>query len=98
MDPLCKNRIFKDVPEYDKIEEDPYMKQKFASVFTGMGGRYTRMRILCTLTEHPVNTQELANMLELEYKTIKYNIGVLEKNEFVVRAGDGYGDIFFQQS
>ena len=32
MDPLCKNRIFKDVPEYDKIEEDPYMKQKFACV------------------------------------------------------------------
>ena len=94
MDPLCRNRIFKDVPKYEEIKEDPYVKQKFASVFTGMGGRYTRMRILCTLTEHPANTQELANILELDYKTIKHNIGVLEKNEFIVRTGDGYGDIF----
>ena len=94
MDQLCRNRIFKDVPKYEEIKEDPYVKQKFASVFTGMGGRYTRMRILCTLTEYPVNTQELSRMLDLDYKTIKHNIGVLEKNEFVVRTGEGYGDIF----
>ena len=94
MDPLCRNRIFKDVPEYDEIKEDPYVKQKFAAVFTGMSGRYTRMRILCTLTEFPANTQQLANMLKLDYKTVKHNIEVLEKNEFIVRTGDGYGDIF----
>ena len=94
MDPLCRNRIFKDVPKYEEIDEDPYVKQKFASVFTGMRGRYTRMRILCALTEHPSNTNELANMLGLDYKTIKHNIGVLEKNEFIARTGEGYGDIF----
>lgn len=94
MDPLCRNRIFKDVPEYHEIKENPYAKQKFASVFTGMGGRYTRMRILCTLTECPANTQQLANLLDLDYKTIKHNIGVLEKNGFIARTGEGYGDIF----
>ena len=94
MDPLCRSRIFKDVPEYDQIKEDPYVRQKFVSVFTGMGGRWTRMRILCALTEFPANTQQLADMLKLDYKTVKHNIGVLEKNEFIVRTGDGYGDIF----
>ena len=94
MDSLCKSRIFKDVPEYNQIKEDPYVKQKFASVFTGMSGRWTRMRILCALTEFPANTQQLADMLKLDYKTVKHNIGVLEKNEFISRTGEGYGDVF----
>ena len=94
MDPLCRSRIFKDVPEYDEIKEDRYIKEKFASVFTGMSGRWTRMRILCAITEFPANTQQLADMLKLDYKTIKHNIEVLEKNGFISRTGEGYGDIF----
>ena len=92
---LCRNKIFKDVPELDHIKENKHMKELFTSVFTGMGGRYTRLRIICTITEIPMNTLELSKKLELDYKTIKHNIGVLEKNNLIVRQGDGYGDMFF---
>jgi len=50
-DSLCKNKIFKDVPNYEDIKVDKHMNELFSSVFTGMGGRYTRLRIICAITE-----------------------------------------------
>ena len=94
-DSLCKNKIFREVADYDEIKVDPHMNEIFTSVFTGMSGRYTRLRIICSITEIPMNTLELSKKLELDYKTIKHNIGVLEKNNLIVRQGEGYGDMFF---
>ena len=94
-DSLCKNKIFRDVADYDEIKVDPHMNELFTSVFTGMSGRYTRLRIICSITEIPMNTLELSKKLELDYKTIKHNIGVLEKNNLIIRQGVGYGDMFF---
>jgi len=36
-DSLCKNKIFKDVPNYEDIKVDKHMNELFSSVFTGMG-------------------------------------------------------------
>jgi len=94
-DSLCKNKIFREVADYDEIKVDPHMNELFTSVFTGMSGRYTRLRIICSITEIPMNTLELSKKLELDYKTIKHNIGVLEKNNLIIRQGAGYGDVFF---
>jgi predicted transcriptional regulator len=94
-DSLCKNKIFRGVADYDEIKVDPHMNELFTSVFTGMSGRYTRLRIICSITEIPMNTLELSKKLELDYKTIKHNIGVLEKNNLIIRQGAGYGDMFF---
>ena len=94
-DALCRNKIFKDVPNYDDIKEDPYMRKLFSTVFTGMSGRYTRMRIICAITEEPMNALGLSKKLELDYKTIQHNIKVLESNTLIVREGEGYGDLFF---
>ena len=94
-DSLCKSKIFKDVPNLEDIPADKHMNELFSSVFTGMGGRYTRMRILCAITEVPMNTLELSKKLDVDYKTIKHNINVLEKNNLIVREGEGYGDMFF---
>jgi len=71
------------------------MKDLFSSVFTGMNGRYTRMRIICAVTEEPMNALELSQKLDLDYKTIKHNIKVLESNNLIEREGEGYGDLFF---
>ncbi len=94
-DSLCKNKIFKDLPNFEDIKVDKHMKELFSSVFTGMGGRYTRLRIICAITENPLNKLELSKKLNLDYKTIKHNIEVLEKNSLIVREGTGYGDMFF---
>ncbi len=94
-DSLCKSKIFKDVPNLEEVKPDKHMVDVFSSVFTGMGGRYTRLRILCAITEDPMNTMELSKKLEMDYKTIKHSIEVLEKNDLIVREGEGYGDMFF---
>ena len=94
-DSLCKNKIFKDVPNYEDIKVDKHMYEFFSSIFTGMGGRYTRLRIICAITEDPINTLGLSKKLNLDYKTIKHNIKILEKNNLIVREGTGYGDMFF---
>ena len=91
---LCRNKIFKDVPNLEDIKADPHMKKLFSSVFTGMSGRYTGMRIICAITEEPMNTLEISKKLELDYKTIQHNIKVLESNSFIVREGEGYGYLF----
>lgn len=94
-DSLCKNLIFKDVPNYEDIKVDKHMKKLFSSVFTGMGGRYTRLRIICAITEESINILKLSKKLNLDYKTVQHNIEVMEKNNFIVREGTGYGDMFF---
>lgn len=93
-DSLCKNKIFKDLPNYEDIKVDKHMEEVFSSVFTGMSGRYTRLRIICAITENPINTREISKRLNLDYKTVQHSINVLEKNNFIVREGEGYGDIF----
>jgi len=94
-DSLCRNKIFKDVPNYEDIKIDRDMSKRFSSVFTGMSGRYTRLRIICAITENPMNSMEISKQLDLDYKTVKHNIEVLEKNNFIIRKGEGYGDVFF---
>jgi len=94
-DSLCRNKIFKDVANYEDIKVDKFMQELFSSVFTGMGGRYTRLRIICAITENPINAQELSKKLSLDYKTIIHSIDVLEKNNLIIREGAGYGDVFF---
>ncbi len=94
-DSLCRNKIFKDIPDLEEIKVDKHMNDVFSSVFTGMGGRYTRLRIICAITEEPMNTLELSKKLDLDYKTIKHSIKVLETNSLIVREGEGYGDTFF---
>ena len=94
-DSLCKNKIFKDVPNYENIKVDKHMSKLFSSVFTGMGGRYTRLRIICAITEDPLNILEISKKLGMDYKTVQHSINVLEKNNLIVRKGEGYGDMFF---
>jgi hypothetical protein len=94
-DLLCKNAIFKDVANYEDIKVDKHMDKIFSSVFTGMSGRYTRLRIICAITGDPMNSMQLSKQLKLDYKTIQHNIQVLEKNNLIIRKGEGYGDMFF---
>ena len=91
---LCRNKIFKDIPNLENIKIDKYMNNVFSSVFTGMGGRYTRLRIICAITENPMNILEISKKLELDYKTVKHSIKILEENSLITREGEGYGDTF----
>jgi len=53
------------------------------------------MRLISTIRKTPLNANQLAKELGLDYKAIQHHIGVLEKNNLITRVGDKYGVIFF---
>jgi predicted transcriptional regulator len=58
-------------------------------------GGYNRGRILVELFSKPQNANELSKHLEIEYKTIRYHLKVLEENGIITSVGGGYGKTYF---
>ncbi|KKK59087.1 hypothetical protein LCGC14_3037920, partial [marine sediment metagenome] len=47
------------------------------------------------LKEKPLNANQLAKELSLDYKAIRHHIKVLEKNNMITKAGEKYGVTYF---
>ena len=58
-------------------------------------GGFNRGRILNELLKKPQNANELSNNLNLEYKTVRYHLKVLEENKLITSVGGGYGKTYF---
>ena len=54
-----------------------------------------RLRIISKLKENPLNTNQLANQLGLDYKAIQHHIKVLEKNNMIAKVGEKYAVAYF---
>ena len=64
-------------------------------VFAGSKGGLNRARIIKTLEKRPLNANQLASILKLDYKTVTHHLKVLDKNELVHIEGNGYGNMYF---
>ncbi|NIP62865.1 MAG: winged helix-turn-helix transcriptional regulator [Nitrosopumilaceae archaeon] len=89
--------MLRQLVEEQEIEKrkDPYLTKLFSEIFTGMQGRYSRLKIILTIADSPLNTRQLSKRLGYDYKSIQRNLEILEKNHLVERIGGGYGDMFF---
>lgn len=58
-------------------------------------GGFNRGRILAELFQKPQNANELSKNLDIEYKTIRYHLKVLEDNGILTSVGGGYGKTYF---
>ena len=74
---------------------DPYSKRLFWFVFMGSKGGLNRIRLISAIRKNPLNANQLAKELGLDYKAIQHHVGVLEKNNLITRVGDKYGANFF---
>lgn len=63
-------------------------------VFTGTRGGPNRVRLLQAVDERPRNANQLADDLDLDYKTVRHHLDVLQENNVVRSSGDGYGDVY----
>ena len=63
-------------------------------VFASTRGGPTRAEIVRELQDRPRNANELAEVLEYDYTTIRHHLDVLQKNNVVKSTGDGYGDVY----
>ncbi|MGQ0772311.1 MAG: ArsR/SmtB family transcription factor [Nitrososphaerota archaeon] len=63
-------------------------------VFTATRGGYTRLQMINLLSERPMNTNQLASDMELDYKAVQHHLEVLAKNNLVTKLGEKYGATF----
>ena len=51
--------------------------------------------ILKSLIERPYNANQLAESMNMDYKTIRHHLEVLVKNGVITQEGDKYGAMYF---
>jgi DNA-binding transcriptional ArsR family regulator len=71
------------------------LKYLLGWLIAGTRGGMSRAQIIKALHETPQNANQLANLLKMDYKTIRHHLGVLEKNRIVTSVGDKYGATYF---
>lgn len=64
-------------------------------LIAGTRGGVNRAKIINLLNERPYNINQLAEKLNVDYKTVKHHIDVLEENEIVISSGKKYGSMYF---
>jgi DNA-binding transcriptional ArsR family regulator len=74
---------------------DPSAKRLLWYIFAGSKGGNNRIKIIDLLKDRPYNINQLAEVLGLDYKAIRYHITVLEKNNLVAKMGEKYGVLYF---
>ena len=63
-------------------------------MLNGTRGGTNRVRILQALDERPRNANQLAEDLDLDYKTVCHHLDVLRENNVLKNGGDDYGAIY----
>jgi DNA-binding transcriptional ArsR family regulator len=64
-------------------------------LLVGTRGGGTRARIINCLKEKPQNAHQLTLSLQLDYKTIRHHLHILEDNHIIITQGDGYAKAYF---
>jgi DNA-binding transcriptional ArsR family regulator len=71
------------------------LKYLLGWLIAGTRGGVTRAKIIETLQENPQNANQLANLLGMDYRTIRHHLKILQKNRIITSAGNGYGTTYF---
>ena len=77
------------------MANDPHSKRLLWFVFAGSRGGFNRLRLVRTIKEKPLNANQLAKELKLDYKAIQHHVKVLEKNNIVTKVGEKYNVTYF---
>lgn len=71
------------------------MNRLLWQMFAGTCGGYKRGYILKCLTDKPCNVNQIACILNIDYKTTRHHLHVLVKNGMITARGDKYGKKYF---
>ena len=81
----------------EEIEsKDPkQIKMLFRSVFACSKGWINRVKVVLKLKQTPLNTNQLSELLRLDYKVVERHLEILEKNNLVKKVGIRYSVTYF---
>lgn len=71
------------------------MKQILWWLIAGSKGGINRARIILALNKRPYNANQLTQMFNLDYKTVRHHLDVLKKHQVIRSTGEGYGTMYF---
>lgn len=72
------------------------MKKLLWWLIAGSSGGPNRAKIIMKLKERPYNAHQLAEELDLNYKTVRHHLKVLQENNVVTSSGkQKYGELYF---
>lgn len=75
------------------------MKKLLWWLIAGSTGGPNRAKIIMELHDRPYNAHQLAEKLNLNYKTVRHHLKVLEENDVVTTSGkQKYGELYFLSS
>jgi len=77
------------------LAEDLELKRVLWFVLGGARGGENRARIIHALSQRPKNMNQLAEAMNVDYRTIMHHIQVLKSNSLVVAQGEKYGAVYF---
>lgn len=75
--------------------EDQELKRTLWFVLGGARGGENRARMIHELSVRPLNLNQLAERLGVDYRTVMHHAGVLKSNSLVVTEGEKYGAMYF---
>ncbi|PTD93955.1 ArsR family transcriptional regulator [archaeon SCG-AAA382B04] len=71
------------------------MKKVLWWLIAGTRGGKNRTRIIKTLENEPMNANQLSKKLDLDYKTIRHHLEMLEENNVITSMDKKYGKTYF---
>ena len=72
------------------------MKNLLWYLIAGTKGGETRGKIINLLRKKPSNANKIAEILKLDYKTVRHHLEVMEKNNIITAINKGkYGAVYF---
>lgn len=72
-----------------------FMKKLLWWIIAGTKGGINRARIIESIHQRPYNAHQLSEKLNLDYKTVRHHIKVLEQNRIISSSGEKYGMMYF---
>lgn len=77
------------------MPDDRELKRVLWYVLGGSRGGENRARIITELRNRPMNMNQLAEKLSVDYRTITHHVGVLVSNSLIMPHGERYGALYF---
>jgi DNA-binding transcriptional ArsR family regulator len=77
------------------VPEDQELKRVLWYVLGGARGGENRARIIHELSVRPLNLNQLAERLGVDYRTVTHHVNVLRVNSLIVSEGEKYGAMYF---